>query len=42
MVDDTKTDGLRILAADEDEETLRATDGILAGLGHTVTAHAVR
>jgi AmiR/NasT family two-component response regulator len=33
--------GLRILAADEDEETLRATDAILAALGHTVSAHAV-
>jgi AmiR/NasT family two-component response regulator len=33
--------GLRILAADEDEETLRAVDEVLAKLGHTVTAHAV-
>jgi len=32
---------LRVLAADEDEETLRAVDELLAGLGHTVTAHAV-
>jgi response regulator NasT len=33
--------GLRILAADEDEETLRIVDQVLAALGHTVTAHAV-
>jgi AmiR/NasT family two-component response regulator len=33
--------GLRILAADEDEQTLRAVDELLARLGHTVTAHAV-
>jgi response regulator NasT len=33
--------GLRILAADEDEETLRAVDDVLAKLGHTVTAHVV-
>ncbi len=31
---------LRILTADEDEATLRATDEILQRLGHTVTAHA--
>ncbi|HEX8156418.1 MAG TPA: ANTAR domain-containing protein [Solirubrobacteraceae bacterium] len=41
MTNDTTTEGLRILAADEDEETLRATDEILAGLGHAVIAHAV-
>jgi response regulator NasT len=41
MGDDTNTKGLRILAADEDEQTLKATDDLLAGLGHTVTAHAV-
>jgi AmiR/NasT family two-component response regulator len=41
MGDDTNTTGLRVLAADEDEATLRATDRLLAGLGHTVTAHAV-
>ena len=41
MADETTTDGLRILASDEDEETLRATDEILTGLGHTVVAHAV-
>ncbi|MEA2157607.1 MAG: two-component system, response regulator PdtaR [Solirubrobacteraceae bacterium] len=33
--------GLRILAADEDESTLRQVDALLAQLGHTVTAHAV-
>ncbi|HUR87299.1 MAG TPA: ANTAR domain-containing protein [Solirubrobacteraceae bacterium] len=32
---------MRVLAADEDEETLRGLDELLAGLGHTVTAHAV-
>lgn len=36
-----KTEGLKVLAADEDEETLKQTDAILADLGHTVTAHAV-
>ena len=41
MTNHTKTTGLRILAADEDESTLRATDRLLAGLGHEVTAHAV-
>jgi AmiR/NasT family two-component response regulator len=41
MVDDTNTTALRILAADEDEATLRATDELLSGIGHTVTAHAV-
>ncbi len=41
MTNDTKTASLRILAADEDESTLRATDRLLAGLGHEVTAHAV-
>jgi response regulator NasT len=41
MTDDTTSEGLRILAADEDEETLRTTDEILAGLGHAVIAHAV-
>ena len=35
------TEGLKILAADEDERTLKQTDEILADLGHTVTAHAV-
>ena len=41
MADDTTTQGLRILAADENEETLRQTDEILTSLGHTVVAHAV-
>jgi response regulator NasT len=41
MDDHTNTTGLRILAADENEQTLKATDDLLAGLGHTVTAHAV-
>lgn len=41
MGDDTNQTSLRVLAADEDEATLRATDRLLAGLGHTVTAHAV-
>jgi AmiR/NasT family two-component response regulator len=41
MVDDTNTTALRVLAADEDEATLRATDELLSGIGHTVTAHAV-
>jgi response regulator NasT len=41
MGDDTNTTRLRVLAADEDEATLQATDRLLAGLGHTVTAHAV-
>ena len=41
MIDNTKMPGLRILAADEDESTLQATDRMLAELGHEVTAHAV-
>lgn len=41
MGDDTTAKSLRILAADEDEETLRRIDELLARLGHTVTAHAV-
>lgn len=41
MGDDINTTGLRILAADEDEQTLRATDELLASLGHTVTGHVV-
>lgn len=42
MGDDTiTTTNLRILAADEDECTLRETDQILTQLGHTVAAHAV-
>jgi len=41
MGDETNTRRLRILAADEDEQTLKATDDLLAALGHSVTAHAV-
>ncbi len=41
MGDDTNITRLRVLAADEDEATLQQTDRLLAGLGHTVTAHAV-
>jgi AmiR/NasT family two-component response regulator len=41
MADHIRTKSLRILAADEDESTLRAIDELLAGLGHEVTAHAV-
>src|SRR5688572_26198422 len=41
MADDNQTKRLRILAADEDETTLRATDEMLAGLGHEVTGYAV-
>lgn len=41
MAETTKTRGLRILAADEDATTLRATDVLLNGLGHEVMAHAV-
>ena len=39
MADNTSA-GLRILTADEDEATLKATDELLEGLGHTVTGHA--
>src|SRR4051812_36724006 len=41
MADETTSTRLRILAADEDTDTLRETDEILAQLGHTVCAHAV-
>ena len=41
MGEETHTTGLRILAADESEETLLATNELLSGLGHIVTAHAV-
>jgi AmiR/NasT family two-component response regulator len=41
MADETTSTRLRILAADEDADTLRETDEILARLGHTVCAHAV-
>jgi response regulator NasT len=40
MADGTRAGGLRILAADEDESTLAATDVLLQRLGHTVTGHA--
>jgi response regulator NasT len=40
MADEITTTGLRILTADEDESTLRATDKILQALGHTVAGHA--
>jgi AmiR/NasT family two-component response regulator len=38
---DTPTDGLRILAADEDQVALERTSEILEKLGHDVTATAV-
>ncbi len=38
---DTPADGLRILAADEDQEALERTSEILERLGHDVTATAV-
>ena len=41
MTNDPQPTGLRILAADEDESTLRSIDRLLAGLGHEVMAHAV-
>ena len=41
MGEDIITTGLRILAADEDEQTLRATDTLLSGLGHRVAGHVV-
>ncbi len=42
MGDDANTtSGFRILAADENESTLSTIDELLAGLGHTVMAHAV-
>lgn len=41
MANHAKTTSLRILAADENEATLRATDRLLTGLGHEVTAHVV-
>ena len=37
----THTTGLRILAADEDESTLKSIEDMLGDLGHTVTAYAV-
>jgi len=41
MGNDIKPSRLRILAADEDEQTLRATDEMLTNLGHTVAGHVV-
>ncbi len=41
MSTETTPTGLRILAADEDEATLRTVDALLTKLGHTVAAHAV-
>jgi AmiR/NasT family two-component response regulator len=41
MADETTSTRLRILAADEDADTLRETDELLTQLGHTVCAHAV-
>ena len=38
---DTPADGLRILAADEDQDALQRTASVLTGLGHDVTATAV-
>jgi len=38
---DTPADGLRILAADEDQEALQRTAQVLGRLGHDVTATAV-
>ncbi len=35
------SDGLRVLAADEDEEALDRLSALLQGLGHTVCAYAV-
>jgi AmiR/NasT family two-component response regulator len=42
MAETPQLDGLKILAADEDEQTLAETDALLAELGHTVTAHATK
>jgi len=41
MADETTSRNLRVLAADEDEQTLRETEDLLAQLGHTVCAQAV-
>ena len=41
MADETTSKGLRILTADEDQDTLRETGELLAQLGHTVCARAV-
>jgi AmiR/NasT family two-component response regulator len=40
MGDETQAKALRILTADEDEETLKATDAVLEALGHIVAGHA--
>lgn len=42
MAGTPKQDGLRVFAADEDEETLRQTAALLAELGHTVTASTTK
>jgi AmiR/NasT family two-component response regulator len=42
MGDAPQLDGLKILAADEDERTLAQTDQLLSELGHTVSAHTTR
>jgi AmiR/NasT family two-component response regulator len=42
MGDSPQLEGLRVLAADEDEQTLAQTDVLLSELGHTVIAHATR
>lgn len=42
MADNTNSKSLRILAADENEETLKSVDALLSDLGHTVVAHAVK
>lgn len=41
MGDAPQLEGLRVLAADEDAQTLAQTDALLSQLGHEVTAHAV-
>ena len=42
MPDTPNATSLRILAADENEETLTSIDTLLTDLGHTVVAHAVK
>ncbi|MDQ3678537.1 MAG: ANTAR domain-containing protein [Actinomycetota bacterium] len=42
MGDSPQLEGLKVLAADEDEQTLAQTNALLSELGHTVTAHAIR
>jgi AmiR/NasT family two-component response regulator len=42
MAETSKQDGLRVFAADEDEETLRQTAVLLSELGHTVTASTTK